>query len=387
MPVETAERTRPPALPARDEESNGSLDGERSFGRSWRVWVGVLISGVLLVYAFQGQSPAEIWDALRRFDSRWLLPALVLYFAGVWIRAVRWAVLLRPLVPVSVRDVLPIVVVGYTANNVLPLRTGELVRAYLVRRRFGVRKTAALATIAVERLFDGLTMLGFIFAATTVISLTAALQHLALIAAAVFAAILLGMVVLTLGGDFRDRLLQLALGPLPPALADRVERMAMSFLGGLGVLRRKGDLGLVGLTSIAAWGFEASMYWALARGFGGEVAAVMSVPAALLTTGVANLATLVPAAPGYVGTFEAGVTLAVAGALGVGQAVALSYALLVHAALWFPITLWGAIEWSRMHLSLKQVTADDATQASALTPVPPVESSGTSQSPVRSNAA
>ncbi|MDQ3413317.1 MAG: flippase-like domain-containing protein [Chloroflexota bacterium] len=371
MPVDTAERTRPPALPTGDEESNGTLGGERSFGRSWRVWAGVLISGVLLVYAFQGQSPAEIWDALRRFDSRWLLPALVLYFAGVWIRAVRWAVLLRPLVPVSVRDVLPIVVVGYTANNVLPLRTGELVRAYLVRRRFGVRKTAALATIAVERLFDGLTMLGFIFAATTVISLTAALQHLALIAAAVFAAILLGMVVLTLGGDFRDRLLQLALGPLPPALADRVERMAMSFLGGLGVLRRKGDLGLVGLTSIAAWGFEASMYWALARGFGGEVAAVMSVPAALLTTGVANLATLVPAAPGYVGTFEAGVTLAVTGALGVSRGLALSYAILVHAVLWFPITAAGAFVWWRLHLSVRQARQyDDETEGRAA-PVKP----------------
>ncbi len=335
---------------AGDDDVNGDPTPARSLGRTVRIWVGVLISAVLLYLAFRGQNPRDIWDALRSFDSRWLLPALVLYGLGVVIRALRWSILLRPLVPVTTRQILPIVVVGYTANNVLPLRTGELVRAFLMRQQFGVRKTAALATIAVERLFDGLTMLGFIFAAMTVISLTAELRHMALIAAIIFAAILVGLVVLTLGGSVRDRLLQLVLGPLPAPLAERVERMAESFLGGLGVLRRKGDLALVAVTSIAAWGFEASMYWALAQGFGGEVAAVITVPAALLTTGVANLATLVPAAPGYVGTFEAGVTLVVNGALGASRSLALSYAILVHAVLWVPITLIGAIVWWRIQL-------------------------------------
>lgn len=308
----------------------------------------MLISAGLIVYAFRGQNPAEIWDTLRGFDRRWLAPAVVLYGIGVWIRAVRWSILLRPLAPASARQVLPIVLAGYTANNVLPLRTGELVRAYLIRQRFGVRKSAALATIAVERLFDGLTMLGFIAAAMTVISLTAELRQVTLIAAAVFAAILTGLVVLTLGGTARDRLLRLALRPLPPSLGDRVERMATSFLGGLGVLRRKGDLTLVAVTSIAAWAFEAAMYWALAQGFGGTIASAFSVPAALLTTGVANLATLVPAAPGYVGTFEAGVTLVATGALGVSRGLSLSYAILVHAVLWFPITLAGALVWWRL---------------------------------------
>ena len=99
--------------------------------------------------------------------------------------------------------------------------------------------------------------------------------------------------------------------------------------------------------------------------------AVMSVPAALLTTGVANLATLVPAAPGYVGTFEAGVTLAVTGALGVSRGLALSYAILVHAVLWFPITAAGAFVWWRLHLSVRQARQyDDETEGRAA-PVKP----------------
>ena len=100
------------------------------------------------------------------------------------------------------------------------------------------------------------------------------------------------------------------------------------------------------------------MYWTVARAFGDPLAAAMTPAAALLTTAIANLATLVPSGPGYVGTFEAGVLLAVNGALGIGRGLALSYAVLLHVLLWLPVTIWGAIEWWRLgivgtrHISL-----------------------------------
>lgn len=315
----------------------------------------MLISVLFLVYAFRGQNLGDVWATLRAVNLRWLPLALAFYFAGVWVRAIRWSVLLRPVVPLPARAVFPVVVAGYAANNVLPLRTGELVRAYLLGQRHGVRKTAALATIAVERLFDGLTMLAFMLAAGTVISFTAELRWLALVAVGLFAALLLGLVALTLGGDLRDRLLQLALGPLPARLAERVERLTESFLGGLGVLTRRADLLLVAGTSLVAWGFEASMYWTIARGFDADLVEAMGAAAALLTTGVANLWTLVPSAPGYVGPFEHGVSLTLRDALGVPGGTALSYAILLHAALWVPITVAGAIVWWRLHLSLADV--------------------------------
>lgn len=341
-----------PADPVNDLTNDLPPDEEKSSSgaRSWRVWLGLLISAGFLVYAFKGQNLGEVWAALKRVDLRWLPLGLALYFAGVWMRAVRWSVLLRPVAPASARAVFPIVLAGYTANNVLPLRTGELVRAYLLGRRYAVPKTSALATIAVERLFDGLTSLAFLLVATTVISFTAELQHLAILAFILFSAVLLGLVALTLGGGFRDRVLQLVLGPFPTPLADRIERLTISFLSGLGVLTRRTDLAIVAATSLVAWGFEASMYWTIARGFDPELASKMGPAGALLTTGVANLWTLIPAAPGYVGTFEAGVRLAVHGALGVPSGLALSFAILIHAALWFPVTIWGAIEWWRLHL-------------------------------------
>lgn len=323
--------------------------------KSWRVVAGLVISAGFLFYAFRGQDFAAIQQALTQANYIYLAPAVALYLIGVWVRAFRCTVLLRPLLRASSADVAPIVAVGFMANNVLPLRTGELVRSYALSRRFGIRKTAALATIAIERLFDGLTMLGFILASATVVSLTNELRQVALIAFVLFAGVLIGFFLLTLGGNFRDRLLQIVLGPLPTPLADRVERMAESFLAGLSILRRKGDLAAVAAMSVVAWLFEASMYWTLAHAFGGSLADVVGIPQALLTTGVANLATLIPSSPGYVGPFESGVILVLNGALSASRELALSYAILVHAALFFPITIWGAIEWWRQQLSLSQI--------------------------------
>jgi uncharacterized protein (TIRG00374 family) len=343
----------PKGVPLRDESAptrSDVIDQPRT-GKRWQAWAGVAVSAVFLFIAFRGQHPRDVLATLREVDLRWLPPALLLFAAGVVIRAARWSVLVRPVAPLSMTDVMPALLAGYTANNILPFRTGEVVRAYLLGSRYGVRTSAVLGTIAVERLLDGLTMLGFLLASMTVISPTPELRRIAWLAAILFTAAIAVLAMLVRGGAWRDRAMSLLLYPLPASLRERAHSIAMAFLAGLGALTRGGDLLLVLLASVAAWVCEAGMYWAIAQGFGPPLATTMSAAAAVLVTGVANLATLVPAAPGYVGTFEAGVVLAASGALGVARGLALSYALLVHAALWFPVTVIGAFAWWRMTAS------------------------------------
>ncbi|HWV24967.1 MAG TPA: lysylphosphatidylglycerol synthase transmembrane domain-containing protein [Thermomicrobiales bacterium] len=338
--------------------------------RSWRALVGFLISAVFLYVAFRGQDFGEIRDAILETNLWWVPVGLILYFAGVWVRALRWKILLRPLTTEpSTRSLLPIVIVGFTANNVLPLRAGELVRSLMLDRRHHVRKTSALATIAVERIFDGLAMLAFLALSMTFVSLTSELRHLAIISFLLFAGLLIGLFLLTFAGDLVERLMQLVLGPLPGSVADRIERMMESFLGGLGSLRRRGDLAKVAGTSLLAWLCEAAMYWVLAIGFGGTVREAMTPAATLLTTSVANLSTLIPGAPGYVGQFEYGVKLVLGDVMHVSEGQALAYAILVHALLYIPITLIGVVIWFRQEMSLAQVRREDAPEgepASAL---------------------
>jgi len=323
--------------------------------RKLRVLVGLLISAAFLFLALRGQDFEAVRDAFSQVNFWYLVPAILLYFAGLCVRAVRWKFLLKPIADVPARTLLSVNAVGLMANNVLPLRTGEVVRAYALSRKTPVTKSAGLATIAVERIFDGITMLLFISLSALFVSLTSELRHVAVLAAIVFGVALVLIVLLAHGGELRDRFLQIALGYLPSSVEERAARMADSFIAGLGVFTNWRSLLLVGGTSIIAWTFEASVYWVTAQAFGGEVADVMGPAQTFLTTGIANLATLVPSSPGYVGPFEAAVILVLSGALDLSREMALSYAILVHALLYFPVTIWGAIEWSRLHLTLRQV--------------------------------
>lgn len=328
--------------------------------RRFRVIIGLLISALFLFFALRGQDFEAVRDAFRQVNLWYLIPAILLYFCGLCMRAVRWRLLLRPVADIPVRTLLSINAVGLMANNVLPLRTGEVVRAYALSKKTPVTKSAGLATIAVERIFDGITMLLFISVSMSFVTLTSALRHVAVIAAIIFAAALVFIILLAHGGEVRDRILRIALGYLPESVEPRAARMADSFIAGLGVFTNWKNLVLVGGASIIAWSFEASVYWVTARAFGGEIANVMGPAETFLTTGIANLATLVPSSPGYVGPFEAAVILVLNGALDLTREMALSYGILVHALLYFPVTIWGAVEWSRLHLTLRQVEAMNA---------------------------
>src|SRR3954471_1794640 len=77
----------------------------RGMKKSWRIWLGVVITLVFLVIAFRGQDFNAIRQALRDFNYIYLIPALALLFTGIWFRAVRWRILLKPVVEVSSRDV------------------------------------------------------------------------------------------------------------------------------------------------------------------------------------------------------------------------------------------------------------------------------------------
>lgn len=318
--------------------------------RSPRFWIGLLVSGIFLYLAFRGQDLGEIQNALRQANYWYVIPAVGLYFVGVYLRAFRWAWVLRGLVPLGTPKLFSVVVIGYMANNVLPLRAGELVRSYVLSTRTGLPKTSILATIAVERLFDGLTMLLFILVASIFIGLTDQLEAVTLLAGGIFGVLILILLFLTTTSA-RTLLISVILPRLPDIIRGRAERMIESIFTGLSVLRRRNDLVIISTVSVIAWLFEASMYLVIAIGFGLEV----GIAAILLVTAVANLATLIPSSPGYVGPFEAGVLLALVGAIGIQREVALSFAIVVHAALYLPITIWGLIYWWRESLSWRDI--------------------------------
>lgn len=316
-----------------------------------RVLVGLFISAFFLFWALKlVGNVGPVVTMLGRAQYGFVLPALAVYFLGVWFRAARWHFLLKPVKPIPVNRLFPVIVIGYMANDVLPARLGELFRAYVLGEQEQVPKTTTLATIVVERMFDGLAMLVFVAVVAAFVPLDAQIAEVARVASALF---LGALVVLFAAGSSRARAITLVERvemALPSSLQGKVGQLAEMFLEGLDSLQNLRLAGAVLGLSLAAWICEATMYALLSLGFGLN----LSYWAYVLTTAVANLFAMVPAAPGYVGTFDVG-ALASLALFGADRARAAGYVLVLHAALLIPITVLGFFYLWRANLSLRSL--------------------------------
>jgi uncharacterized protein (TIRG00374 family) len=329
--------------------------------RRWQFWVGLAISAVFLWLALRGLKLGDVWSALAEANYWWILPGVAVYFLAVWARAWRWHYLLRPVKAVPTGTMFPIVAIGYMGNNVYPARAGEVLRAYVLRRREDVPMSASLATIIVERAFDGVVMLAFVFLnlpelarVTSASAIAASLRTVAIWGAVVFMAAVVVFLIMAIFPARAERLIEIILRRIAPAkLHDRIMALVGRFLSGLAALRSPGDVAMVLLTSVVIWLLETGKYWFVMHAFPFTV----SFFALMLMNGIVNLATTIPSAPGYVGTFDAP-GIAVLSAYGVETATAAGYTLVLHAALWLPITLLGAFYFARESLSWDRLRAE-----------------------------
>src|SRR5512147_427305 len=131
--------------------------------KKWQFWLGVLISIVFIWFSLRGLRLEEFWGTVQKANYFWLIPGIGVYFIGVWVRAWRWHYLLKPIKEIPTKTMFPVTTIGYMGNNIYPARAGEVLRAVILKRKEGVPVSASLATIIVERIFDGVVMLAFVF--------------------------------------------------------------------------------------------------------------------------------------------------------------------------------------------------------------------------------
>ena len=118
--------------------------------------MGAAVSVFFIYIALRGLDLLQVWHDVQTANYWWIIPGVAAYFMGVWARTWRWHYLLRPIKPISTDRLWPVVVIGYMGNNIYPFRAGEVMRAFLLKKQEGVSFSASIATILVERIFDGL---------------------------------------------------------------------------------------------------------------------------------------------------------------------------------------------------------------------------------------
>ncbi|MBI4299007.1 MAG: flippase-like domain-containing protein [Chloroflexi bacterium] len=345
--------------------------------KSPKFWVGFSVSLLFLLLFFFPlpgtplKKPLDFHEVGRFLSTAnylYVIPAIGSYFVAVGFRTLRWQFLLKPLRPVPARRLFPVIIVGYMANNLLPLRLGELVRVYYLGKKEPVSKSSALATVVVERVFDGLTLLFFVFMLAFTLPVVGLVQGLGesagipwILLATVtvvpfFVATGLLMLLSQAPGPAL-KLMNLLIARLPAGPRLKVSRVVELFIDGLRVLRSPRRILWVFAISLFVWLFEAFKYFLIGISFDlqssfigwGEMAGAI-----LLITATSNLATSLPSSQGGVGPFEffAAATLVL---LGVGRSLASAYVVALHVALLVPVTILGlVILWSE-NLSLPQL--------------------------------
>jgi uncharacterized protein (TIRG00374 family) len=307
--------------------------------RSWKFWLGFVVSIFFLALALRGLDLAGFWTTVRHANYWWLIPGVAVYFVAVWARTWRWHYMLRHIRYVSLVRLFPIVVIGYMGNNVYPARAGELLRSYVLKRKEGVPVSASLATVVLERLFDGLVMLLFVFVTLPFAPLPAAYATLVTIFSIIFFVALVVFLALAVRPARMSRVYASLVDVLVPIrLRPRVHGLFERFIVGLQSLRSPRELALILLCSTLIWLTETTKYWFVMQAFPFRV----DFTVLMLMTAVVNLYTTLPSTPGYIGTFDLpGISILTA--YNVPHDVAAGYTLVLHVALWLPITLLGAV--------------------------------------------
>jgi uncharacterized membrane protein YbhN (UPF0104 family) len=298
--------------------------------------LGVVITLVSLVLAFYRVDYEGLFAALSRANYALLVPALVLWLVGYLMRTVRWRVILAGSGPGSTFDLFGVLMVGFATNNLLPARLGEVARAHLMRQRTGMRRTFVLASIFLERLFDGLALVG---------------------AAA-------GVAILLYRHELAARLVGLAARPLPRRFAHFATSAFGSFVEGLSSMRRGDVVVSTILLSIVVWTIEWAAYYAVASAFDLGLSNLELAAACAFLLVVVNLGIMLPAAPGYVGTFQL-FAVASLGVWGIPKEPALAVAIVAHLAQFILVTAIGLAFFGREQVSLRSMSMASADLATS----------------------
>jgi uncharacterized membrane protein YbhN (UPF0104 family) len=276
---------------------------------------------------------AVVWWATRQSlpklpDAGAALPplgaGLALYALATLLRGERWHALLADAgARCSRGDACALTTIGYMGNNALPARAGDVMKALLSARRTGTPAARAVGVLVAERMLDA-AALGLVFVVlVTTLHLPLGVPGWAL--AVVAAALLAGFGAAWVLGR-------------RTAAGRRVRALVASVLAPSRRLWSRHGLVLL-LLSMALWLVEGGVYAVL----GGVAGVDLSLLDGLYVMALANIAALVPAAPGYVGTFDAAVLLGVSLVTSAGHPAALAYVVLVRFVLFVPITLAGLI--------------------------------------------
>jgi uncharacterized protein (TIRG00374 family) len=295
----------------------------------WKKHLGWIISAAFLILAFRQVAWTEFTRSILKVA--WWEPLMIvaIYLIGYSVRGLRSYILLPGL---SFGQALGGVFVGYATNNVLPARLGEVVRAHVVGKAAGIKRSVALSSVLVERIFDGCAIVVLLLVGAADLDLPEWALQARWWGIALFSVAFAGVLLVGWTSAFWERLLP----------EHSVAELVRGLLRGIALaVRSVPVLLLVATSSLGIWLIEGVMFLACASALQIEI----SLRGALFVMSIVNLGVLIPSSPGGLGLFQYFCIISLQ-FLGATKADASAYSVLLHACQYLPITVIGLV-WLR----------------------------------------
>ena len=291
------------------------------------VILGLLVGLIFVWLAFRGTDIEGIKSSFKSANYLYLIPIVLLSVVVLMLRSYRWGVILEPLEKIDQRTLFSITAVGFMAISLLPVRTGEFVRPYLISRKSSIRIGSALATIVVERIFDMLTLMMVLLLILMMVELPEWIFRSACSILLIIIPLLFILIFMAVKRDASVKGVDRIIRVLPEALSSRLMRLFHSFLDGLQILPDLKKTFYLAFLSILIWSLVAFATYILFSSF--ESMSGLSMAAAYTVLIITALGVTLPTAPGFVGNYHYSCVLALT-LFGIPKNDALTFAILLH---------------------------------------------------------
>ena len=329
--------------------------------RTLRIVGSILISVALLAFAVRKVDWSEAGAALAAAQYLYVLPMFACTIWTLYIRAQRWRVLLRPIGNPPMRTLVAAVNIGFMANMVLPLRAGELIRPVLLSRKEREPLSGILATILLERIFDMFAILFLFGVSTSIVTISDQVRQWGYRLGTLAVLIGVGVAFIRWQEALALRLLKFVLRPLPRRFAEPVEHFFGGFLQALEILDSPLTFLQVLAWSLYLWLAISAIYLFGILAF--QLPAPLIVGSIVIMIVIA-IAVSVPSAPGFIGSFQLGCTLALA-IFHVSQSEAFAFSIVLHVTQFVATVSAGLYSLAREGLTMRQIEEVSETDGAA----------------------
>lgn len=323
----------------------------------YKFWLGIGVSIFFMGLLLRKIDFQKLAAAMQTMDYRFLVPVVLFTFASYFLRAVRWKFLLISEKNISLKSLYPATIIGYMANNLLPARLGEFVRAYVLAQREGLETPAVFASLVIDRLFDGFTVILMLLVTLFALRLPqgmadaeTALKVGGMVTFLLYCAVIIFLFLLKRQTMKTLAFVKLILKPFPLRFSDRLIPLLGSFIAGIRMSSRGGHIAAILITSVLIWTFAVLPVDMILQAFGIH----LPITASMFIMVLLVFAVMVPASPGFIGTYHYACFKGLS-AFGIAESTSISIALVIHGSAFFPVIIAGFYHLWSEKLSLSAV--------------------------------